>query len=368
MRIGVLHEPQDDRVALVPDVVEKLVSLGNEVWVQNKAGESAYFDDNEFEMAGARVISNAEDILKDAELLVFLQPPEETRWSLINPAAVLVSLFQPFVDPTINSRLEAYDFTVFSLDMVPRTTLAQSMDVLSSMASIAGYRAVIEAAGLIQRYFPMLSTAAGTIPPTKVLILGAGVAGLQAIATAKRLGSVVEAFDTRTAAKEEVQSLGAKFIEIEGATDDKGAGGYAVEQDKEYKDKQRALISEKLAKVDVVITTAQVRGPKAPVLISKEMVELMRPGSVIIDLAASTGGNCELSVEGKLVHHHGISILGDSQLAAKVAYQASELFSKNVFNFLQLLIIEGKFQPDWDNPIIHESCLTKVEVALSKSS
>ena len=243
------------------------------------------------------------------------------------------------------------------MDMIPRTTLAQAMDVLSSMASVAGYRAVLKAAELLPRYFPMLTTAAGSIPPSKVLILGAGVAGLQAIATAKRLGAVVEAFDTRLAAKEEVMSLGAKFVEVEGANDDKAAGGYAVEQTEEYKIKQKALIKEHIIKSDVVITTAQLRGKPAPKLITKEMVELMRPGSVIIDLASSTGGNCELTVDQNTIKHGDVTIFGDSELSAEMPMHASQLYSKNIYNYVSILIKEKEFTPDFNNEIVSGSCI-----------
>ncbi len=236
--------------------------------------------------------------------------------------------------------------------------VAQIIEKLSSMASIAGYRAVLEAANNLPRYFPMLTTAAGTIPPAKVLVLGAGVAGLQAIATAKRIGGVVEAFDTRLAAKEEVESLGAKFVMVEGATDDKDAGGYAVEQTEEYKQKQQVLIQEKAIKSDVVITTAQLRGKPAPLLIKKETVESMKPGSVIVDLASSTGGNCELTEDNKIIVKHEVTIIGNSDLAQQVSMHASQLYAKNIFNFLKVLISEeGTLNLDMENEILKSSCI-----------
>jgi NAD(P) transhydrogenase subunit alpha len=233
------------------------------------------------------------------------------------------------------------------------------MDILSSMASIAGYKGVIRAADTLPRYFPMLTTAAGSIPPAKVLILGAGVAGLQAIATAKRLGSVVEAFDTRLAAREEVESLGARFVEVEGARDDKSAGGYAVEQTEEYKQKQRELIHERAVRSDVIITTAQLRGKAAPILITEAMVKEMRPGSVIVDLATSTGGNCEISEDRKTVVKHGVTIVGSSDLAAEVPMHASQLYSKNIYNFMRVFLKEGKAVLDMDNEIIKSSCIAR---------
>ena len=245
------------------------------------------------------------------------------------------------------------------MDMVPRTTLAQSMDVLSSMASLAGYKAVINAAEHFNSMFPMMMTAAGTIPPTKVMVLGAGVAGLQAIATAKRLGAVVEAFDTRMAAKEEVQSLGASFVEVEGAADDKGAGGYAVQQSDEYLQKQRALVQERALKSNIIIATAQVRGRKAPLLVTEETIQNMKPGSVIVDLAASTGGNCAYTENNKVIVKNGVTIIGNSDLADELSSVSSTLFSNNIINFLKTLIQKGQVVIDEDNEIIKNALISK---------
>jgi NAD(P) transhydrogenase subunit alpha len=248
--------------------------------------------------------------------------------------------------------------TVFSLDMLPRTTRAQSMDVLSSQANIAGYKAVLLAANSYPRYFPMFMTAAGSIPPAKVMILGAGVAGLQAIATARRLGAVVEVFDTRPAVKEEVMSLGAKFIEVEGAADASKAGGYAVEQSEAFLQKQKEKIAESIAKADVVITTAQIPGKKAPVLVSREMITAMKKGSLIIDLAATTGGNTELTRNNETVNFNGISIIGNSFLASSMPYDASKMYGKNVLNFLQLIIDkEGKLNLNFEDDLVKGSCI-----------
>ncbi len=361
MVIGIIKE-EDQRAALSPDVVKQFVNAGNEVLVEQGTGETVWFGDSDYQNVGAKVASTADEVFKSVDVLVSLWPLSEEQWTKLKSEAVLVSNFSPYVDSTIPDMLQQLDFTVFSMDMIPRTTLAQSMDVLSSMASIAGYQAVLEAAQVLPRYFPMLSTAAGTVAPAKVLVLGAGVAGLQAIATAKRLGARVEAFDTRAAAKQEVESLGAKFVEVEGATDDTSAGGYGVDQTDEYKSKQRATIAEKAASSDVIITTAQVRGPKAPLLITRKMVEGMKPGSVIVDLAASTGGNCELTENARTVRHNNVTIIGDSNLAAKVSLNATQLFSKNVYNFLNIMITEGRFEPDWDNVIIKESCIARPEL------
>jgi NAD(P) transhydrogenase subunit alpha len=249
--------------------------------------------------------------------------------------------------------------TSFSLDMLPRTTRAQGMDVLSSQANIAGYKAVLHAANIFPKYFPMFMTAAGSIPPAKVLILGAGVAGLQAIATARRLGAVVEVFDTRPAVKEEVMSLGAKFIEVEGAADAGKAGGYAVEQSAEFLQKQKSKIAESIAKADIVITTAQIPGRPAPILVTTAMIEAMKKGSVIIDIAAGTGGNTELTKNNETVYHNGISIVGNSALASTMPSDASKLYGKNVLNFLQLIIdAAGRLNLDWEDDLVKGSCIT----------
>jgi NAD(P) transhydrogenase subunit alpha len=273
--------------------------------------------------------------------------------------AVLLGIHQPLFNIQLVHDCLAKNITLISLDMLPRTTRAQAMDVLSSQANIAGYKAVLLAASVYPHYFPMLMTAAGSVAPAKVLILGAGVAGLQAIATARRLGAVVEVFDTRPAAKEEVMSLGAKFIEVEGAADASKAGGYAVEQTEEYKQRQQQRISDAITKADIVITTAQIPGKRAPLLIPKTMVEGMKAGSVIIDLAASTGGNCELAKNNQTVMHHGVSIIGNSNLPSTVPSDASKMYGKNVFNFLKLLIdADGNLQLNFDDELIKGACIT----------
>jgi len=355
MKIGILKEKNDNRVAYIPELIAKSKSEKTEFLVEKGAGANSYFSDMDYVESGAKILERAK-VIAEADLLISIIPPEEEELTQLTNK-VLVSSFQPFNNKYPLNALSASSIDAFSLDMIPRTTIAQSMDILSSMASIAGYKAVLKAAELLPRYFPMLTTAAGSIPPAKVLILGAGVAGLQAIATAKRLGSKVEAFDTRLAAKEEVMSLGAKFVEVEGAKDDKDAGGYAVEQSEEYKQKQKALIKEHIIKSDVVITTAQLRGKPAPTLITKEMVEGMKPGSVIIDLAASTGGNCELTKNKKLIKHGDIIIYGDSDLPNDMPMHASQLYSKNIANFLNTLLQEETYQPDFNNQIVRESCV-----------
>lgn len=356
MRIGILNEIQDARVALVPDVIRQLVLDNNQVLVEKGAGEASFISDAEYLEAGAEVTSR-DQILSSSALLISIHPLEDQDLSKVAPKTLLISSFQPFADISILERVSKFPVSALSLDMIPRITIAQAMDVLSSMASVAGYKAVLTAANYLPRYFPMLTTAAGSIPPAKVLVLGAGVAGLQAIATAKRLGSVVEAFDTRQAAKEEVQSLGAKFVEVEGARDDKSAGGYAVEQTEEFKKKQTAMIQEKAIKADVIIATAQVRGRKAPLLVTSETINQMRSGSVIVDLAASTGGNCELTVNNKIIQHKGVTIIGNSELASTMPMHASQLFSKNIFNYLKVFLAKGTLNLDMSNEIVKSSCI-----------
>ena len=355
MIIGVLKEEADTRVAITPDVVKRLTDH-NQVIIEAGSGSKTYISDTEFQEAGA-TMSSRDEVLAKSTLLLSICPPADEALEKLPKDALVISSFRPYEDTSVPEKLTKFPITVLSMDMMPRTTLAQDKDVLSSMASMAGYRAVLEAATHLPRYFPMLTTAAGSIPPSKVLVLGAGVAGLQAIATAKRLGAVVEAFDTRPAVKEEVQSLGAKFVEVEGARDDKGAGGYAVEQTEEYKQKQRALVFEKATKSDVIITTALLRGKKAPILITKEMVEKMKPGSVIVDLAAAGGGNCELTVNNTTIDHQGVTIIGDSTLEAKMQMHASQLFAKNVFNFLKVILKDGESHIDLENPLIKGTCI-----------
>ncbi|MEZ4883410.1 MAG: NAD(P) transhydrogenase subunit alpha [Chitinophagales bacterium] len=355
MIIGIIQEKIDARVVLVPEVAKKLVEKEKvNVWVENGAGGGASFSDEDYQIVGA-VTKSRSDILQQADLIASIHPISKEELSKCKPQTVVISLFQPFFEKTIGEELKAMDLRAFSFDMIPRTTLAQSMDVLSSMASIAGYRAVLTAANHFPSYFPMLITAAGSIPPAKVLILGAGVAGLQAIATAKRLGGRIEAFDVRTAAKEEVESLGAKFIEVEGAKDDKSAGGYAVEQTEEYKQRQRELVHERAMRADIIITTAQLRGRKAPILVEERTVEGMKKGSVIVDLASSTGGNCALTQDNKIIKHNGVTIIGDSNLPAQMPIDASLLFSNNFYNYVKLMIKEGELHLDFEDEIIAKS-------------
>lgn len=357
MTIGIVKAHDDRRVVLTPKNVAQLVKLGLTVAVEAGAGKAAGFADSTYEEAGANITSRPV-VIDTSQLLPSIQPIPEDEWAKLSKEAILVSQFQPYNKPAVVDTLNEHDIMAFSLDMIPRTTLAQQMDVLSSMASIAGYQAVLEGARLLPRFFPMMITAAGSIKPTKVLVLGAGVAGLQAIATAKRLGAVVEAFDVRQAAKEEVESLGGRFIEVEGATDDKAAGGYAVEQTDDFKQRQAALIQKHAREADVIIATAQLRGRPAPILVDSDTVAAMRPGSVIIDLAASTGGNCALTENDATIIKHDVTIVGDSDLAQQLPQDASTLFGNNVLKFLQMLLPEGQLSVDMDNEIISGALIT----------
>ena len=357
MIIGLLKESTPEaRVSLLPEHLSVLKKWNVDVLVEHGAGEKAFATDIKYSDAGAG-IATREVVLETADLVLSINALSVTDINHCK-AKILFGLFQPLYNVAMIKGWATKGFTVFSIDMLPRTTRAQSMDVLSSQGNIAGYKAVLLAANLFPRYFPMFMTAAGTVPPAKVLILGAGVAGLQAIATAKRLGAAVEVFDTRPAVKEEVMSLGAKFVEVEGAADATGAGGYAVEQSEEFMQRQKAKIAERVAKADIVITTAQVPGKKAPVLVTAEMIAAMKTGSVIIDLAAATGGNTELTKNNETVNHHGVSIVGNSNLPAAMPSDASKLYGKNILNFLQLIIDkEGKLNLNFDDDLVRGTCI-----------
>jgi len=355
MIAGILKEPnQESRVSLLPEGVSQLIKKGHTIVVESGAGAKASASDSDYEKAGA-TISSAESVVAASEVILCIHQPSIP----IPSSKVLIGMYQPLFHQEQMSKWAGEGLTVFSLDMLPRTTRAQSMDVLSSQANIAGYKAVLVAANNYPRYFPMFMTAAGSITPAKVLILGAGVAGLQAIATAKRLGAVVEVFDTRPAVKEEVMSLGAKFVEVEGAADASKAGGYAVEQTEEYKQKQQQRIAESIAKADIVITTAQIPGKKAPVLITEAMINNMRNGSVIVDIAAATGGNTPFTRDGEIVIHNGVQIIGSGNLPSTMSSDASKLYGKNILNFLQLLTTkEGALQLNWEDDLVKGSCIT----------
>lgn len=354
MTIGILKEPASEtRVSLLPEAVATLTKKGITVITEKGAGEKSYSQDEEYQNAGAQVQSR-EEVIRQSDILLSIHPLQESISSKI-----IIGVYQPLFVPALMQQLATAGVTTFSLDMLPRTTRAQSMDVLSSQANIAGYKAVLLAANSYGRYFPMFMTAAGSIAPAKVLILGAGVAGLQAIATARRLGAVVEVFDTRPAVKEEVMSLGAKFIEVEGAADASKAGGYAVEQTEEYKRKQEDRIAQSIAKADIVITTAQIPGKKAPILITETMLNSMRNGSVIVDLAAATGGNTPVTQNNETVQFKGVRIIGNSSLQSTMPSDASKLYGKNILNFLQLIITkEATLNLNWEDELVKGACIT----------
>ena len=363
MTIGVLKEPSDEtRVSLLPEAVAALSKKGISILIENGAGENAFADDESYQKAGAQVKTRAE-VIQSSEIILSIQSPEKNDPDSYRDSnfksKILIGVYFPLYEAELMQQWAQQGITCFSLDMLPRTTRAQTMDVLSSQANIAGYKAALEAANLYSRYFPMFMTAAGTIAPAKVLILGAGVAGLQAIATARRLGAVVEVLDTRPAVKEEVVSLGAKFIEVEGAADASKAGGYAVEQTEEYKQKQEQKVADSIAKADIVITTAQIFGKKAPILITEKMLNTMRNGSVIIDIAAATGGNTPFTKNNETVKYNGVTIVGNSNLPATMPSDASKLYGKNILNFLQLVTNkEGQINLNWDDDLVKGSCIT----------
>lgn len=356
MTIGIVKEStSESRVSLLPEAVASLTKKGITVLVEQGAGERAFSADTDYTQAGA-VIKDRAAILQSSDVILGIhQFPDIDALS----SKILIGVFQPLFHASVMQHWAEKGITSFSLDMLPRTTRAQSMDVLSSQANIAGYKAVLMAANHYGRYFPMFMTAAGSIAPAKVLILGAGVAGLQAIATARRLGAVVEVFDTRPAVKEEVMSLGAKFIEVEGAADASKAGGYAVEQSEAYKAKQQERITASIAKADIVITTAQIPGKKAPLLVTENMLNQMRRGSVIIDLAAATGGNTPFTKDNETIAHNGVRIIGNSNLPGTMPSDASKLYGKNILNFLQLIITkENALHLNWEDDLVKGSCIT----------
>ncbi len=358
MTIGLLKEPaHETRVSILPEVVAALTKKGITVEVEKGAGEKSFAKDSDYEKSGAKINSRA-TVLAGADILLSIHQPSAEEIANAK-GKILIGVYQPLFAVEQMKQWAAAGLTCFSLDMLPRTTRAQAMDVLSSQANIAGYKAVLLAANSYSRYFPMFMTAAGSIAPAKILILGAGVAGLQAIATARRLGAVVEVFDTRPAVKEEVMSLGAKFIEVDGAADASKAGGYAVEQSEDFMQRQKQKIADSAAKADIIITTAQIPGRKAPILITEEMIANMRNGSIIIDLAAATGGNTPFTKNNESIVQNGVTIIGNSSLQATMPSDASKMYGKNVLNFLQLITTkEGAVNLNWDDDLVKGSCVT----------
>jgi len=345
-------------VAIVPEVATRLAKTGVEVVVQSGAGAEARFSDEDYVQAGATVAPDASAALAGADFVAHVQPLSVDEAALLPEGVSVMSFLQPVASTDVVQALASRDATVYSLDLLPRISRAQSMDALSSQATVAGYRAGLSAAEHLAKFFPMFMTAAGTVPPAKVLVMGAGVAGLQAIATARRLGAVVRAYDVRAAAKEEVQSLGAKFVELGLETQD-GAGGYAKEQSAEYLAKQQELLAAEVAASDVVITTAQIPGRKAPVLVTESMVRGMSEGAVIVDMAADSGGNCELSVAGEEVRVDGVTVVGLTNPPSSMPTHASFLYARNIANFLGLVVTDGALVPDFDDEIVAGTCVVR---------
>jgi len=359
MKVGVVREtlPGERRVALVPDAVSKLIAARLEVAVQAGAGSEAFYTDDAYQKAGATLVPDARTVLGQADALLKVQPPSLDEVAALKSGAILIAFLQPSAHAEVVKALATQKVTAFSLEFVPRISRAQSMDALSSQAGVAGYKAVLIAANRLGKFFPLLITAAGTVTPSRVLVLGAGVAGLQAIATARRLGAVVEAYDVRPAVKDEVKSLGATFVELP-LEAQQGQGGYAAQQSEEFLRRQRELIGDHVAASDVVITTAAVPGRKAPILVTKDMVARMRPGSVIVDLAADTGGNVELTKLGEAVVTGGVTIDGPRNLASTMPVHASQLYSRNVSTLLLSLVKDGQPNIDFNDEIVKGSCLT----------
>lgn len=360
MKIAVAKEIEvgERRVALVPDVVARLIKKGIEVLVASGAGEGSFFSDDAYSAVGAKIVSDPAQLWGEADLVLKVAPPKESEITMMRSGAALVGFLNPLGQPDICEKLAAKGVTAFSMELIPRTSRAQSMDALSSQAGVAGYKATLIAAAAAPKFFPMLTTAAGTIRPAKVFVMGAGVAGLQAIATARRLGAVVEAFDIRPAVKEEVQSLGAKFVEIKLDEDTVAEGGYAKEISEESKKRTQALVADTVAAADVVITTAQVPGKKAPVLVTAEMVAKMKPGAVIVDLAAEQGGNCALTQAGKDVIYNGVTIIGPINLPASMPVHASQMYAKNISALIELMLDKGELKLNFEDDIIDATCVT----------
>lgn len=367
MRIVIPREVAqgEARVAVIPNMIPALVRDKHEVAVETGAGVASGFTDAEYRDAGARIAATTSELYRDAQIILKVQPPVvlpstgRPETELYPNGCTYVGFLAPLDQRTTVGQFLERKITAFAVEYIPRITRAQSMDVLSSMSTITGYKAVLMAADRLTKMVPLLMTAAGTIPPANVLILGAGVAGLQAIATARRLGARVEAFDPRPAVKEQVKSLGAGFVEMELTENVETAGGYAREQSEEFLRKEQEVIGARLPKVDAVISTAQIFGKKAPILITESMVRSMRPGSVIVDLAAEQGGNCELTKAGQTVNAHGVTIIGPVNLASSLATDASRMYSKNITTLLKLLYPKADSTPDFADEVVAKSCITR---------
>ena len=360
MKIGVPKETVADerRVALTPDVAGRLGKSGLPVHVERAAGQAASFDDEAYRAAGATVVATAAEVFGQSDVVLKVQPPSSEEIALCREGVALVAVFQPSAEREAVSQLAARKVTAFSLALLPRITRAQAMDVLSSQATVAGYKAVLLAAAAAGRFFPMLVTAAGTLAPARVLVLGAGVAGLQAIATARRLGAVVSAFDVRPVVKEQVQSLGAKFLEMEIGEHAEAAGGYAKQLSEETHRRELAFIAQQVKDADIVITTAAIPGQRAPVLITADAVRAMKSGALIVDLAVETGGNCELTEAGREVVRNGVLLLGPLNLPSTLPQHASQMYARNISSFLSQLIKDGALRFDFDDEIVRDTCVT----------
>ena len=353
----------ETRVAATPETVKKLKGLGLDVVVETKAGDDAHFSDDDYQAAGATIAPGEAPALKNADIILKVRAPSPEEISSMKKGAILAALLSPATEKETIAKLAAQGVTAFAMEFLPRISRAQAMDVLSSQANLAGYKAVIDAAAEFGRAMPMMMTAAGTIAPARVFVMGVGVAGLQAIATAKRLGAIVSATDVRPATKEQVESLGGTFVAVmdEEFKNAQTAAGYAKEMSKEYQAKQAALIAETIKKQDIVITTALIPGRKAPVLVTEEMVKTMKPGSIIVDLAAEQGGNCPLTEAGKVCVKHGVTLMGHTNLPGRLAVDASSLYARNLFNFVGLFVDKktGTATLNWDDEIVKGAGLTR---------
>jgi len=355
--IGALREsaPQETRVSVVPEVAEKLAKDGARVLIERGAGERARFPDALYKSVSWGAC--ADEVLGAADVVLTVQPLSVAQIGQLKSAAVVIGFMQPHARVAEVRALQQHGVTSFAMELVPRISRAQSMDALSSQAAIAGYKAVLIAANELQKFLPMLTTAAGTIRPSQVLVIGAGVAGLQAIATARRLGAVVEAYDVRSATREQIKSLGAKFVDT--GVSAEGAGGYARELTAQEKARQQEVLDSHIAAADAVVTTASVPGRPAPKIISRAALERMRPGSVVVDIAAEQGGNCELTRAGETIEHQGVRIVGALNLPAALAYNASEMYARNLYNFLRPALAKGELAIDWNDEVFAQSCLTR---------
>ncbi len=364
MKIATLKETakHEARVAITPDAVKKYIALGAEVVIEKGAGLGASISDSAFEAAGAKIAESAASSVAEADIVLCVQAPSESLLASMKKGAHLIGMLSPYQDLHALAAYAGAGIHAYAMELLPRISRAQSMDVLSSQSNLAGYRAVIEAATTTSKLMPMLMTAAGTIPPAKVLVLGAGVAGLQAIATAKRLGAVVSAFDVRAAVKEQVQSLGAKFVEVEGTADSETSGGYAKEMDEDYKKRQAQAIHDSIITQDIVIATALIPGKPAPELVTDAMLQGMKTGSVIVDLAAASGGNCKATKADEITTKHGVTLIGYTNMPSRASADASPLYARNLYTFISTLLVNAKektLSPQWEDELITGTLLTK---------